>query len=245
MSAATYYRSATEAFENPDTLPVKSAEITRKTDFSTQAALEIDKEIVVELEYAQTIFPVDGSTVLLANAPLRLIYHEGDETLEIAGWGLRIDLSDGAQLPRLISRHFLKLYGKSITDRLNEEERRFFGEICNQVDYRDFTRSRELPRYREARLIHKHPCLLQFLSLKNTKLDSSLLPSFHLLEEGDYFGALFTVDKNGTIIDVRNITILPEPTGQPKDVAHSEGRPLEFPESLKGYLPNPETWEPD
>src|SRR6266478_1037247 len=161
-----------------------SKETSRPADFSREA-LVAKQDFDIELVYDGTVFPVEGSNSLKATDPLRLGYSDQDGTLEVIGWGLRVDLHGARELPRLIARRFLELYSKLWTATLSNQEKEWFRNICEQIDYRAFTRSRELPRYHEARLLRKVPCYLEFLSLKSVLVDPGLLPKFHVLNEGD------------------------------------------------------------
>jgi hypothetical protein len=221
----------------------ESKQTLRPADFS-QESLVAKKEFEIELTYAHTVFPVEGSNSLHVMQPLRLGYSDEDGTLDVIGWGLRVDLRGAQELPRLIARRFLTLYSKLWNDNLSEEESTAFRNICEQIDYRGFARTRELPRYREAKLIHKVPCYVEFLDLKRVQIDSHLVPKFHVLDEGDLFGAWFTTDLDGKVVDIKNVMLLPTP---PQDVAAVElpARAVDFPPSLKSLLPDPDNWELD
>ena len=229
--------------EESDFILHELKQTSRPADFS-QESLVAREEFDIELTYAHTVFPVEGSNSLQVMRPLRLGYNDQDGTLDVIGWGLCVDLRGAHELPRLIARRFLMLYSKLWNEDLSAGESIFFRNICEQIDYRGFARTRELPRYREAKLIHKIPCYLEFLDLKRVQIDSSLLPKFHVLNEGDVFGAWFTVDTDGNIVDVKNVMLLPSPA---EDVALTElpARAVNFPPSLKSLLPDPSNWESD
>ena len=138
-------------------------------DFSKQS-VSPEQEFEVELEYNHRSFPVGGKDHLDTLEPLTLKYTDSDAKMEIVGWGLTVNLSDGSDLPRRIGKRFLELFSKAIRDDLSEQDEACFEKICNQVDYRKFCRSRELPRFREALLVLKQPiAFLKFIDGKKIK----------------------------------------------------------------------------
>jgi hypothetical protein len=240
---ATFADTAVEREDTSDVLQ-DSQQTSRPADFS-QEKLVAKEEFDMELVYAHTIFPVEGSSALTATTPLRLGYDDKDGTLEVIGWDLRVDLLGAKDLPRLIARRFLELFSKMWTGFLSEKETKVFRNVCQQIDYRAFTRSRELPRYHEAKLVRKIPCYLEFLSLKTVQIDPKLLPKFHVLNEGDMFGAVFTVDADGILVDIRNVTLLPKTSEEGAERRQQDSPSVEFPDSLKALLPSAEEWDSD
>src|ERR1041384_4000275 len=216
-----------------------SQQTSRPADFSKEKVVA-QQEFDIELVYAHRVFPVEGASALKAKNPLRLGYNDKEGTLEVIGWDLRVDLNGARDLPRLIARRFLELYSKLWTTGLTSHEDKRFGVICDQIDYRAFTRSRELPKYREAKLLKKVPCYLEFLSLKSVHIDASLLPKLHVLNDGDLFGAWFATDSSGDIVDIRNVTLLEDANIElPAEDETDTSKNIEFPKSLEPLLPKP------
>ena len=159
--------------------------------------------------------------------------------MEVIDWGLKISLEQSGDLPRLIGRRFLELYSKAVTDNLHSEERDWLKSISKQMDYHSFAAARKLPRYREATLIRKTPALLvQFLAEQNVRLDSALVTKLYALEEGDRFGAWFTLDGDGNIADFQHILLLP-PLHELLANIPEHGVNADFPEHLTKLLPSP------
>lgn len=238
---STLADAAVEVVDASEDVLKESQETSRPVDFSRDVFVATEN-FDIELVYADTIFPVEGSNSLKATTPLRLGYSDQDGTLEVIGWDLRVDLHGARELPRLIARRFLELYSKLWTDSLTETETTCFRHICNQIDYRAFTRSRELPKYHEAKLVRKVPCYLEFLSLRAVPINPALLAKLHVLNEGDMFGAWFTVGADGTPIDIRNVMLLPKTSEENAEINQNTRR-VDFPDSLKELLPRPEEWK--
>jgi len=201
------------------------------------------EEFDIEVDYGQTRFPVEGDVAVHVadpiNAPVRLGYRDATGTLEVIDWGLEIPLEQSGDLPRLIGRRFLELYSKAVTGYLHDEERDWLKTISKQMDYHSFAAARKLPRYREATLIRKAPALLlQFLEEKNVRLDTALVSKLHTLNEGDRFGAWFTLDGNGTIVDFQHVLLLPTVSDLLADIPLHR-TDADFPEHLTELLPSP------
>lgn len=212
-----------------------------EVDFSKQTIVA-KQEFEVELEYDHRTFPVGAEDQLETTEPLTVKYSDSDGKLEILGWGLSVDLRESNDLPRRIGKRFLELYSRSVRDELSDQDEACFEKICEQVDYRRFCRSRELPRFREALLVRKQPTgFLKFLDGKKIKISSELTAQLRVLDEGQYFGALFEHDDSGDISGIKNIIILPfidsaEVDKQLTESVPNVGGDLEVPDHIRELL---------
>lgn len=169
--------------------------------------------IEVEVEYTQRTIPIAESTFLRIVRPLVLRYSGQSDQIEVEGWGISVGWDGIQELPRRIGRRFLDLFSRSQIGTLTEQEEACLQAACRHVDYFDFVASRSLPRYMEATLVRKSPKLLvQFLEDRNVALPVRLATDLDVLDEGDRFGAYFTLDRDENVIGLRNVILLP-PTG--------------------------------
>ncbi len=186
----------------------------QKVDFASYSPV-VGKEVELELEYATRVFPLEGDRKLHASKPLRFAYftdaENGTETVEIVGWNLEVDLGEASDLPRQIARRFLQLFSDSQSGTLSEHDEACFGAVCAQIDYRRFCAERDLPRYTEACLVRKTPPLIRHLGSPNIRLAPEVGAKIELVDEGEYFGGDFTLDREGNIIDIANVVLLPSP----------------------------------
>lgn len=205
------------------------------------AVFQVEREYEFKIDYAQTRFPVEGDVFVRVadpvNAPIRLGYSDKDGTLEVLGWGVSVPLDQAADLPRQIGRRFLELYSKAVTGVLRDHERQWLRTVSEQMDYHSFAANRKLPRYREATLIRNTPVLLvQFLDDRNVRLDASLTRKLCAIDNGERFGAWFTLDENGEIADLNHILRLPSLEEDLRNLPPAPA-PIDLPESLKSLLP--------
>lgn len=194
----------------------------------------------IEVEYATTVFPLEGERKLHVRKPLRFGYMDEAGTVEIIGWGLKVKFEDAIDLPVQIARRFLELFSRTQAgDNLGEQDEACFATICEQIDYRRFCAERDLPRYHEALLVRKNPPLIRMLSEKNIRLSPAAAASLNLLKDGDYFGAYFTWDRQGEIQKIEHICFVPSPNSVLADFKPEDFRALpgDFPESLMSLLP--------
>ncbi|MFP4166641.1 MAG: hypothetical protein ACLFUF_05680 [Opitutales bacterium] len=204
---------------------------------------DVEREYEFEIDYAHTRFPVEGDVFVRVadpvNAPIRLGYSDKDGTLEVLGWGVSVPLDQAADLPRQIGRRFLELYSKAVTGVLRDDERQWLRAVSEQIDYHDFAANRKLPRYREATLIRRTPVLLvQFLDDRNVRLDASLTRKLCAIDDGERFGAWFTIDGNGVIADLNHVLRLPSLEEDLRNLPPAPA-PVDLPASLKSQLPQP------
>jgi hypothetical protein len=158
---------------------------------------------------------------------------------------------DSLKNPPIVERHadfqvdlqpeFLDLFSKAQAGELNEQEEACFDRVCEQIDYRRFCAERDLPRYMEALVVRKSPALIRYLGGANIRLAPEVARQIDLVEEGEYFGAHFTLDREGKITDIRNVVFVPSPetvlaNDDPRDYAPRDD---DFPASLKNLLPEP------
>jgi hypothetical protein len=243
MTAAVLESAAdvTEVWLDPNEAQEKTEQRTVPMEGFPQD-FEFEQVFDIEVDYGHTRFPIEGDlsvhVVDPQHAPIRLGYSDENGTLEVIGWGLTVPIEESGDLPRRIGRRFLELYSKAVTGTLHPEERDWLRTISDQMDYHAFAAGRKLPRYREATLVRKSPVLLvQFIEDRNVKLDSALAAKLWSLDEGDRFGAWFTLDGNGNITDLNHIILLPPLDNVLGDATACSGRPVEFPDSLKALLP--------
>jgi len=206
------------------------------TDFVSQTEFDI------ELEYSHSHFSVEGDVCVHVadpvGAPIKLGYRDELGTLEVIGWGLEIPLGESSDLPRRIGRRFLELYSKAVTGCLHVEEREWLKHISAQMDYHSFAAARKLPRYREATLIRKTPVLLlQFIEEKNVRLNGALAAKLQVVNQGDRFGAWFTLGEDGEIVDFQHVLLLSPDEMLLEEIPDSEA-PSAVQEHLSHLFPN-------
>jgi len=192
-----------------DTVEI-TKETDRKVDFANYRPTP-QQSVAIELEYATKAFPLGGDEKLHASAPLRFAYVDDAGTVEIVGWNLRVNLDEAKDLPRQIARRFLELFSKAGEGRLDEQEEASFDRVCEQIDYRRFCAGRALPHYREAMVVRKSPALIRYLGGANIRLEPGVASRLELVGEGEYFGGYFSLDREGRILDIRNIVLVPSP----------------------------------
>ncbi len=223
MSAATLDGKITEGLASQptsiDLIEGLEKEWRVEADFKT-ATIIPHQEFDVEMEYGGTSFPVGEVKPLRANRSLKIGLTDAEGVVEIIGWGLQVDLREIQELPKHVGRRFLELYGKSLQGELTETEEVCFENICKDVDYRQFCQSREMPRYREATVIRDRArVFLEYLT-DRIELSEALANQLRVLEDGQRFGAWFTVDDDGEIVGIRGVT--PRPAIEDVDQALAE-----------------------
>lgn len=233
----------TEVWRNDAENQGKTEERTLAPDEMPEA-LAVEQEFAIQIDYAVACFPVEGDiSVHVAdpkNAPIRLGYSDEEGLLEVVGWGMSVPLERADELPRQIGRRFLELYSKAVTGSLRDEDRKWLRTISEQMDYHGFAAKRKLPRYREGTLIRKTPVLLvQFLEDRNVRLEAGLASKLCAIDEGERFGAWFSMNGNGEIVDLNHVLRLPSLEEDLRDLP-SAPEPIDLPENLKSLLPRSE-----
>lgn len=218
--------------------PSVSRENEKRVDFCSYRP-KPKTEVTIELEYATKTFPLEGDRKLHAAKPLRFAYVDDAGTVEICGWDLKVNLDEATDLPRQISRRFIDLFAKAERGDLDEQEEACFDNICEQIDYRRFCADRDMPRYMEALVLRKTPALIRYLGGANIRLEPEIARKIELLDEGEYFGAYFTLDREGQITDIRNVSPVPSP----EEILANDTPDAyrlntdDFPDSLRSLLP--------
>ncbi|MEZ5329882.1 MAG: hypothetical protein R3F19_32955 [Verrucomicrobiales bacterium] len=197
------------------------------------------QDVEIEFEYATKAFPLGGDQNLYASNPLRFAYVDNSGIVEILGWNLRVDLNEATDLPRQIARRFLQLFSQAQTGNLSEQDEACFDQICGQIDYRRFCAERDLPRYMEALVVRKSPGLIRYLGGANIRISNEVRDKIGLVDEGEYFGGYFTLDREGHIIDIQNVVFVASPEEVLAEVIPTDFRQLpgDFPDQLRGMLP--------
>jgi hypothetical protein len=174
----------------------------------------------LEIELTTTLFWVEkGSVPLRVRKPLKLRYSDGDsgEMIEVVGWSIQVQSEAADSLNRLIPRKFLELFSKSQRRALTNDEENLFSEICNSVDYRSFSNRRASLRYREAKLVKKHPILsVEFADGSKETLNRDLLHILDVLEVGDWFSAMWRIGATGETVNIERLEIVPDPQTLPE-----------------------------
>jgi hypothetical protein len=176
-------------------------------------------EGVYEIDLTTTLFWVEkGSVPLRVRKPLKLRYRDTDagEVIQVMGWDIEVQSDAADSLNRLIPRKFLDLFSKSQRRALTPQEDKLFAEICETVDYRSFATRRASLRYREAKLVRKHPILsVEFSNGSKETLNRDLLNILDVLEVGDWFSAQWRIGVAGEPVHIERLEIIPDPQSLP------------------------------
>ncbi len=224
-------------------LPQADQRVEANIRFAANVKLAKPHEVDLEIEYGEQRFMIEPGVVLEAFNPLKLGYHNDKGTLEVIGWDIQVPLGEGRSLADVIAKKFLDFYSKSQHGGLTEVEAFRFSEMCAQVDYRGFCAARRMPHWQEAWLVRKQPhYFLNFGSDKLIKVDGETSSALRLLDVGTYFGAWFTIDRDGSITRIQH----PEALPQPSSIDLSDLPPatnIEFDPALESMLPDPTDWK--
>lgn len=236
-------------------LPLKfdqSHDVVEKRESSTRFAkgvkIPAPKEVDLEIEFSQRRFQIEPGVFLEALQPLRLAYNNDHGTLEVVDWGIEATLQDGHSLAHRIAQRFLELYSKAQHGGISDEEALQFSKICGQVDYRSFCAARRMPEWREAFLVRHQPaCYINWCYGSLVKLTPEAAEALKLLQPNTYFGAWFTVDREGAVTRIQHAEILPPPVESLEELTW---RPapmnVEVDPELTKMLPDPASWsKPD
>jgi hypothetical protein len=212
------------------------------TPFKSGVKIPAPKEVELELEFSQRRFLIEPGVYLEALQPLRLAYNA--DTLEVVDWGIAVALEEHAALPHRIAQRFLEMYSKAQHGFISDAEALQFSKMCAQVDYRAFCAARRMPEWREATLVRHQPaCYINLGYGSLVKLAPEAAQALKLLEPNTYFGAWFTVDREGTITRIQHAEPLPPPVESLEDLAwQPASMNVEVDPELTKMLPDPASW---
>ncbi len=202
------------------------------------------QEVDLEIEFSQRRFFIEPGLFLETLQPLRLAYNDINGTLEVVDWGIEASLQDGHSLAHRIAQQFLELYSKAQHGDISDEEALQFSKMCAQVDYRSFCAARRMPEWREAFLVRHQPaCYINWGYGSLVKLDPEVAEALKLLEPNTYFGAWFTVDREGVVTRIQHADILPQPPVSLEELAWQPApMNVEVDPELTKMLPDPAAW---
>jgi len=122
--------------------------------------------------------------------------------IEVKNWNLKVTAGEWEAIPGQLGSRFLQYYRRAQAGELSDEEQVEFAEMCKLVDYRRFTAELDPVRYMEGRPVREGA---NHYLLSSSGRTHKIPPSLQKhLKSGDYFGANFTLNYLGDIIEINS-----------------------------------------
>ena len=156
-----------------------------------------DVSVGYEIELETQYLPLGGGQFLALWENPVLKYNQEDFSMQVQGWGIRLDAQDVSDAPKKMARQFLLLWEKSKNDVLSEEEQKIWTSISDQVDYARFCSDRALPRYMEGTVLQRQPDKIR-VEWHDGALEwvkGSALDALELIEKNERFSAFVREDR--------------------------------------------------
>jgi hypothetical protein len=169
-------------------------------EVSVQAASPPKLTTRVQFDFGGYLPLGDGfSLPIHANPPL--VLDLARQEVEVEGWGVRTPITGCHDIPRQMSRLFLRLWNGSQAGTLKLEDQNTWDQIVDQVDYQAFCADHSLPRWVDGVLIHRDDTgvRVRWVDNKVDKLSGDCASALTLVDVGEAFRALVRYGRDACV----------------------------------------------
>lgn len=176
---------------------------------------ELTKRIVFDFG---GYLPLGDGCSLPIHARPPLLLDLARQEVEVEGWGVRTQITNCAEIPRQMSRVFLRLWHGSQSGTLEREDQETWARIADQVDYQAFCADRSLPRWVEGVLIRRNPHAVRVRWTDGTveELAGDRAGALALVDGGEVFRALVRYGRDGHVRALSDVV----PLGREEDLVN-------------------------
>lgn len=197
-------RAPEQVFNAEDTLSNVTAEYSGKKEPSP--------ETFTYFAFEQSVFPLEGGRVALRlRKPLMLHVDTNTLRFTVCDWGIEMDITELPQLPRAVTRLFLRLLHAADNEALTEAEQARWLKITDYIDFKQFTIDRSPPRYMEGKLRTRgEVTVVEWHDGETERLGAQVARGLSDVDPGERFGAFVKLGKDDGAVDISRVTLLPE-----------------------------------
>ncbi len=169
-------------------------------EVSVQAACPPKFSTRVQFDFGGYLPLGDGASIPIHARP-PLVLDLARQEVEVEGWGVRTPIADCSEIPRQMSRVFLRLWHGSQACTLKQEEQDTWDQIVDQVDYQAFCADHSLPRWVDGVLIHRDDTgvRVRWVDNKVDKLSGDCASALTLVDVGEAFRALVRYGRDACV----------------------------------------------
>ncbi len=153
-----------------------------------------------------SVIYLGGGRVLRMRNKQRLHYNLATNTMEVVGWGIKINRPDEAQ--KSMARKFLMLFQKAKRQQLTDSEKECWLHIIDNVDYVAYCMEEESPRYVEGKVINTSPFIIRWHDGEQENLHGRVTEQLSVLERGDSFCAHTKINGKNQTYHIERVYIL-------------------------------------
>jgi len=163
----------------------------------------------MEFAYPHNSFSFDNKIIIeLKNI---IFFRVKNKTWVNDEWG--ISCKNFSELGKALARRFSILSGKAFRNELSQEEKKYWRNIVDDIDYRKYQRETMAPAYLEAKVVKVKPEQITIhIALENRycHIVGNALNMCRTLEIGDYISIFFRDDGKTEDIDhIEKIDLIP------------------------------------
>lgn len=208
------FQSGTGTSASMDAASVMSHSIPRY-EVSVKAARPPELTTRVTFDFGGYLPLGDGASIPIHGRP-PLVLDVVRQEVEVEGWGVRTPIIDCSEIPRQMSRVFLRLWHGSHAGTLDREDQDTWDQIVDQVDYQAFCADRSLPRWVDGVLIHRDDTgvRVRWVDNKVDNLSGDRASALTLVDIGEVFKALVRYGRDGNVRTLSDAV----PLGPEKDL---------------------------
>lgn len=155
------------------------------------------------------VIPLEGGRYCLRlqkNLKLEII---SDMQFEVKDWGIKMECSELAQLPREIARRFIFLLSEAEAERLTETDQATWIRILDYVDFRQFSIDRSPPRYMQGTVrSKKEKFIVEWHDGKIDILSRFVAESLSEINVGETFAAHIKLGRDDEVIGIERVLLL-------------------------------------
>jgi hypothetical protein len=179
-----------------------------QTEIVAHAAILAGDTLESELDQRYLALGDDRVLELHENPAVR--YNLADFSLEMPAWNIRISVEDLPQVPRLMSREFMRLLHRAETNTMTDEEKKRWLTISDQVNYDRFSQERAAPRYIEGVLVVRKDskCYVEWHDGKREWIAANVAEPLMLMEPAERFGAFVKFASNGAVSHIERLSFI-------------------------------------
>ncbi len=154
-----------------------------------------------------------GQSQIRLRKPLMLQIDPTTLRFTVKDWGIEMDCSGLAQLPRELARKFLRLLSAAEVEGLTESEQADFVGICDYVDFREFSINRSAPRYMEGTLRSRgQTTSVEWHDGSQEVLDWSVARALSEVNLGERFSAFVRLGVEDKSLALERVSLLRGPS---------------------------------
>jgi len=168
--------------------------------------------------------PLEGGRINLhLQSPIKLRLDTISFIFEVVDWGIKVDVSQVAELPALLARRFLELFSASENDALTTESRTAYIRISDYINFSQFSVDRAPARYIEGEVISsgKTEIIVEWHDGKRERLRDNIARPLSELIKGDRFSAWVKLNSENHVTNIERISLLPPLSEQHNIVTHA------------------------